>query len=167
MNRVFSLRRVAGVMAATAAFALVGCSSTRYERSVGEFVDDKVLDRRVDHALNAQPVYKYPDVHVHSYRGTVQLSGFVATEAQKQAATEIAQRVRGVAQVENAISIAPLGDMTLKNFIPGRPNDTNEVNRTATGAPARNVEVQRSGPITSGSVTNDNTRRDVNVNVNR
>lgn len=163
----FTLRRVAGVVTATAALALVGCSTTRYERSVGEFVDDKVLDRRVNHALNTQPVFKYPDVHVHSFRGIVQLSGFVATDAQKQAATEIAQRVRGVQQVENAISIAPLGDMTLKNFIPGRANDTNDVNRTATGAPARNVEVQRSGSIRSGSVTNDTIRREVDVDVNR
>ena len=135
---------------------------------MGEYVDDQVMNRRVDHALNAQPVYKYPDVHVHSYRGVVQLSGFVASDAQRQAATEIAQRVRGVAQVENAISIAPLGDMTLKNYIPGRANDTNEVNRTSAGAPARNVEVQRSQPYRGGAVTNDyESRRDVNVNVNR
>src|SRR6185503_9959823 len=90
-----ALRRVAVLATATALMAVIGCSSTRYERSMGEYVDDQTLNRRVSHALNGQPVYKYADVHVHSYRGSVQLSGFVASEAQRDAATEIAQRVRG------------------------------------------------------------------------
>lgn len=161
MKLFLPLGRVAGLLTATVSVALlVGCASSRYERTTGEFVDDQMLNRRVHHALNAQPVYKYPDVHVHSYRGVVQLSGFVATDPQRSAAAEIARRVRGVGEVENAISIAPLQDMTRYGFIPGRESDTNEVNRTSAGAPVRDVGVQ-SG---SSSSSQNNVQRTNELN---
>jgi len=147
MNRNFLSRRVAGLLAATVSLAVIGCSSTRYERSTGEFVDDQVLNRRVHYALNTQPVYKFPDVHVHSYRGVVQLSGFVASDQQKEAAVEIARRVRGVAQVENAISLAPLADTTVHDYIPGRENG--DAGRTSTGA------ATGSSGVTYGRATNE------------
>lgn len=158
MNLSQTSRRVVGLITpALMLTLLVGCSSSRYERSTGEFVDDKMLDRRVNHALNAQPVYKYPDVHVHTYRGVVQLGGFVATEQQRAAASEIARRVRGVTEVENAISIANLQDNTLQSFIPGRENDTNNVTRN-TGAPVRDVGSSRGGASSSTTTTNKNGR---------
>src|SRR5438874_608196 len=100
MKNYFSFQRMAAFAMGTAMVVMAGCASTRYERTTGEFVDDKRLIGRVKHSLNAQPVYKFPDVKVQAYRGVVQLSGFAATDAQKEAATEIARRTRGVAQVE-------------------------------------------------------------------
>lgn len=142
-------------MTATVSLAvLVGCASSRYERTTGEFVDDQLLERRVSHALGAQPVYKYPDVHVHAYRGVVQLSGFAATEPQRAAATEIARRVRGVAEVENAISLATLGDVSQRNFIPGRATETNQAQNV--GAPVRNIYSERGSA--SSTATNSATR---------
>src|SRR5687767_8901822 len=103
-----SVSGIAGLASAIAMLALVGCASSRYERSTGEYFDDKMLGNRVKHALNAQPVYKYPDVKVNTFRGVVQLSGFVASEQQREAASEIAERVRGVGEIENDIVVAPL-----------------------------------------------------------
>lgn len=106
---------------------LAGCgTNNRYERSTSEFVDDKRLGQRVKTALNAQPVYKYPDVKIQTYRGTVQLSGFVATEAQKQAATEIARQVRGVDELQNDILLAPLDQVRVRDYIPGREGTSTE-----------------------------------------
>lgn len=140
-NQVCS--RVAGGIAATMLLVTAGCMhNTTYERTTGEYFDDQQLDRRVSHALNNQPVYKFPDVHVHAYRGVVQLSGFVATEQQKAAATEIAERVRGVDRIENSITLAPLAVDTLRDYIPGRGgSDTNG----AIGAPGRNTGIQTQG----------------------
>ena len=126
--------------------AAVGCASTRYDRTAGEHWDDKRVANRVEDALNDQPVYKYSDVKVQSFRGVVQLSGFVATEAQKNAATEIAQRVRGVGTVENAILIAPLDRSTVRDYIPGR-EDANEHTQTTNGVD------RSSGTAPSGSGT--------------
>jgi hypothetical protein len=136
---------VKGLVSAVLVSSLIGCASTQYDRSTGEVLDDKALGRRVHAALSDQPVYKFPDVHVHTYRGVVQLSGFVASQAQKEAATEIAQGVRGVAEVQNAIALAPLARGTRQDFIPGRENETNTV---SVGRP------DLSTGVTTGSFTN-------------
>ena len=85
---------------------ITGCTTEqRSGRTTGEYIDDKTLNTKVRSALADNPEYKYPDVKVESFRGTVQLSGFVASAAQKTRASEIAKGVRGVQTVENKISI--------------------------------------------------------------
>ena len=83
--------------------SLTGCAGDRYNRSTGEYIDDKSLNRRVSSALSGNPEYKFGDVNVASFKGTVQLSGFVNTSAQKSRAGQIAKGVEGVKDVENNI----------------------------------------------------------------
>lgn len=85
---------------------ITGCTTEkRGGRTTGEYIDDKSLNTRVRSALDDSAEHKFPDVKVESYRGTVQLSGFVATAAQKSRAGEIAKNVRGVTDVENKITV--------------------------------------------------------------
>jgi len=93
------------VVPAVAAVGLTGCAGDRYERSTGEYIDDKSLNSRVNSALNANPEYKFGDVQVTSFRSTVQLSGFVNTADQKAKAGELARKVQGVKGVENNITV--------------------------------------------------------------
>ncbi len=87
-------------------FFHTGCTTEqRGGRSAGEYIDDKTLNSRVRSALDDSAEYKFPDVKVESFRGTVQLSGFVATMAQKNRAGEIAKTVRGVTNVDNKITV--------------------------------------------------------------
>lgn len=158
MNMTWNFQRFATLASAAGMLAVVGCASTRYDRTAGEAMDDRRLERRVYSALNAQPVYKYEDVKVNTFRGVVQLSGFAATEAQRDAATEIAKRVRGVGEVENSILIAPLQGDTAWDYVPGRDNDdestsvrANHKDRSSGGAPSGNR-------TSTGSVTNSATR---------
>jgi osmotically-inducible protein OsmY len=88
-----------------ASVGLTGCAGSRYERSTGEYIDDKALNSRVSSALDDNPDYKFSDVKVASFRGTVQLSGFVNTADQKSKAGEIAKAVQGVKGVENNITV--------------------------------------------------------------
>ena len=94
---------------ATALLALMvgvtGCHST--DRSTGQAINDKMTSFNVDRALSSDPVLKFPDVKVHVYNGTAQLSGFVDSDAQRARAAEIAAGVQGVTQVINEISIKP------------------------------------------------------------
>jgi hyperosmotically inducible protein len=88
------------------ATGVVGCApGSRYERSTGEYVDDKALNSRVRSALSDNPEYKFSDVSVTSFRGTVQLSGFVNSTDQKRKAGEIAEKVQGAKAVENNITV--------------------------------------------------------------
>jgi osmotically-inducible protein OsmY len=87
--------------------SFVGCAGDRYERSTGEYIDDKALTMRVKSALGDNPEYKFDSVNVTSFRGTVQLSGFVNTSSQKAEAGRIAKNVQNVRDVENNITVKP------------------------------------------------------------
>jgi hyperosmotically inducible protein len=84
---------------------VTGCAGNRYERSTGEYIDDKALTGRVKGALNDNEEYKFSGVDVKSFRGTVQLSGWVNTSDQKKKAGQIAQNVQGVKNVENSVLV--------------------------------------------------------------
>jgi hyperosmotically inducible protein len=94
-----------GITATTAVVSLTGCAGDRYNRSTGEYIDDKGLSSRVNSALNDNPEYKFEGVNVTTFRGTVQLSGFVNTEDQKSKAGDIAKGVQGVKDVVNNITV--------------------------------------------------------------
>ena len=86
--------------------SFTGCTTEqRSGRTTGQYIDDKTLNVKVHSALSDSAEYKFPDVNVETMRGTVQLSGFVASAAQKQRAGEIARSVNGVQNVDNRISI--------------------------------------------------------------
>jgi hyperosmotically inducible protein len=105
-NNLMSLCLAACLGIPIAATIMSGCAAgDQYSRSTGEYIDDKALTRRVNGALDDSPQYKLEDVDVKSYRGNVQLSGFVNSEEQKERAGEIARTVEGVLSVANNISI--------------------------------------------------------------
>jgi hypothetical protein len=92
------------------AIGFAGCATDNadrdsHKRTTGQYIDDKMLVQRVKSALNDSPVYKFPDVKVNTYNGTVQLTGFVETEEQKQKAQDIARNVRDVMNVQNQITL--------------------------------------------------------------
>ncbi len=93
-----------GVLAGSVT-TFTGCAGNQYDRSTGQYIDDKSLTVRVHSALSDNPDYKFSDVNVNIYRGTVQLSGFVNTMDQKSKAEEIVKGVQGVKDVENQITV--------------------------------------------------------------
>lgn len=84
---------------------LAACAGTATESSTGEFLDDTVITARVKAALVKDPMVSALDVSVESFKGAVQLSGFVKTEAQRDQAVRIANDVPGVTQVFNSIQL--------------------------------------------------------------
>ena len=107
--------RMGGMAAVSLALSLIGmtgCSSAPY-RSEAQVEQDQALALNVRDALVASPVYKYPGVRVTADRGTIELTGIVASTEQKHAAREIAERVPGVLHVDNDLTVEPL---------PGSPN---------------------------------------------
>ncbi|MBA3832908.1 MAG: BON domain-containing protein [Chthoniobacterales bacterium] len=87
--------------------ALTGCKRDPVERTSAEHQDDDKLTEQVKATFNNSPSFKFPDVQVASFKGTVQLSGFVLSDDQKQAAENLAKGVPGVVTVENKISRKP------------------------------------------------------------
>lgn len=86
-------------------FALLNCASTKKSSSTGEYVDDSVITTKVKSMLAEDAGLKTFQISVETYKGVVQLSGFVSTQAEKDKAAEIARQVKGVVGIKNNINI--------------------------------------------------------------
>jgi len=84
---------------------LTGCAGNRYTQSTGEHIDDRATSSRVRSALSADTQYKYDGVNVETFKGVVQLSGFVNSRDQKNRAGDLAKRVEGIREVANNITV--------------------------------------------------------------
>jgi hyperosmotically inducible periplasmic protein len=105
----FSTAQVLGLAFCLGALPLAtmvtGCAGDKYHQSTGEAIDDKGVSTRVKSALSNDAQYKYDGVEVTTFKGTVQLSGFVDTSAQKSRAADLAKGVEGVKDLENNITV--------------------------------------------------------------
>jgi hyperosmotically inducible periplasmic protein len=93
------------VILAIAAASLAACTATRTQKTAGEQIDDTVITTKVKAALVADPDTKARQIDVETFRGTVQLNGYVDSAEAKAAATRVAQSVEGVQQVSNNLSV--------------------------------------------------------------
>jgi osmotically-inducible protein OsmY len=99
-------KRVAtALFTATVAFTIVGCTSTPHRESTGEYVDDSVVTGKVKAAIFNEPSLKATEINVETYKGDVQLSGFVAQAQDAQKAAEVARGIKGVNSVKNDIRV--------------------------------------------------------------
>lgn len=81
--------------------ALAACAATPQRESTGEFIDDSVLTTKVKAVLLHDPAVSGLAVNVETFKGVVQLSGFVKSAAERDKAAELARAVPGVKQVKN------------------------------------------------------------------
>ncbi len=94
---------------ASVPFALTtGCAVAQHRETVRENVDDKTITAKIKSSLYADPLVKGSEVNVTTFRGEVQLSGFVENQAQKDRAGEIARQSKGVINVRNDL-VVPTG----------------------------------------------------------
>ena len=85
--------------------AFVACASTSKQESTGEYVDDSVITTKVKSLLAADDFLKSFEIGVETYKGTVQLSGFVDSQKAIDKAVEITRSVNGVKSVKNNLSV--------------------------------------------------------------
>ena len=83
----------------------VSCASTPKQESTGEYVDDSVITTKVKSLLAADDFLKSFDISVETYKGTVQLSGFVSSRAAVDKAIQITHSVGGVKSVKNSLIV--------------------------------------------------------------
>lgn len=84
---------------------VVGCASTAKQESTGQYIDNSTITLKVKSKLAADPdISSYP-ITVNSYKGVVQLSGFVDSYKQDLKAVSIAKSVPGVTGVQDSLII--------------------------------------------------------------
>ena len=81
------------------------CASTPTRESTGEYIDDSVITTKVKYLLAADDFLKSFQISVETYKGAVQLSGFVGSEKAVDKAGQIARSVKGVTSVKNDLIV--------------------------------------------------------------
>lgn len=84
---------------------LSACAPSATHRGTGEYIDDAAITTRVKSAFAADPQVKATEVQVETYKGTVQLSGFVDSSESAARAAQLARDIPGVRQVQNSMVI--------------------------------------------------------------
>jgi osmotically-inducible protein OsmY len=85
--------------------AFVACASTSKQEGAGEYVDDSVITSKVKSLLAADDFLKSFQISVETYKGIVQLSGFVDSQSAVKKAGQIARGVEGVKSVKNNLNV--------------------------------------------------------------
>jgi osmotically-inducible protein OsmY len=96
-----SANRFAAFFCAVLLASLLGCAGTSTKEGTGEYVDDTVITTKVKAAIFNEPTLKSAQINVETFKGAVQLSGFVRSRADINKAVEVARGVAGVTSVKN------------------------------------------------------------------
>ncbi|MET3119905.1 osmotically-inducible protein OsmY [Undibacterium sp. GrIS 1.8] len=98
-------KRFATALLSFALIAVAGCASTQKSEGTGEYVDDTVITTKVKAAILNEPMLKSREINVESFKGIVQLSGFVSSQADINKAVEVTSGVKGVKSVKNDMHV--------------------------------------------------------------
>lgn len=100
-----TIKRFATFFFAMALASILGCASTPTQEGTGEYVDDTVITTKVKSAIFGEPTLKSTEIKVETFKGVVQLSGFVSSAAAENKAVELARSVKGVKSVKDDMRI--------------------------------------------------------------
>jgi osmotically-inducible protein OsmY len=85
--------------------SFLGCAPTAKQSGTGEYIDDTVITTKVKAAIFNEPTLKSAEINVETFKGVVQLSGFVSSQTHANKAVEVARKVGGVKSVKNDMRI--------------------------------------------------------------
>ena len=106
MNTTYGMGRLLVLIAmALLPVLLPGCAATATHESTGQYIDDAAITTKVKAALVKAPEVSATAITVETYKGNVQLSGFVDDEAQRARAAAVAGSIKGVQRVTNDLQI--------------------------------------------------------------
>ena len=91
------LKSLFAIITAVLFATLLGCASTSTKEGTGEYIDDSVITTKVKAAVLNEPTLKVAEINVETFKGVVQLSGFVKDAADVSKAAEVARNVKGAA----------------------------------------------------------------------
>ena len=96
-----SIKRFRVLFVAAMLASAAGCAGTPQKEATGEYVDDTLITTKVKAAILNNPALKVAEINVETFKGTVQLSGFVRSQDAMNEAVRVASGVKGVKSVSN------------------------------------------------------------------
>jgi osmotically-inducible protein OsmY len=85
--------------------SLLGCASTATKEGTGEYIDDSVITTKVKAEIFKDDSLKSSEINVETFKGVVQLSGFVNSQEDINRAVDVARTVKGVTDVKNDMRV--------------------------------------------------------------
>ena len=102
---MYPIRAFAALTATLVLMATFGCAATRTHEGTGQYVDDSVITTKVKAAVLREPRLKVSEINVETFKGVVQLSGFVSSPADIKSAIRVASAVDGVKSAKNDMQL--------------------------------------------------------------
>jgi osmotically-inducible protein OsmY len=99
------IKTLATFFAAVVLMATLGCAATRTHEGTGQYVDDSAITTKVKAAILGEPGLKVSEINVETFKGVVQLSGFVSSRDDVRSAVRVASAVTGVKSVKNDMTV--------------------------------------------------------------
>ena len=99
------LKRFCALFLAVVFVSALGCAGSATQESTGEYITDSWITTKVKASLAEDPQVKATEVNVETFKGAVQLSGFVSSSAAMQQALRITNSIKGVTSVKNDMRI--------------------------------------------------------------
>jgi osmotically-inducible protein OsmY len=104
-SKMKDMKKLTGIVAAVLLATTLGCASTYKQASTGEYIDDSVITGKVKAAVFDDPALKSAEINVETFKGIVQMSGFVSSQADINKAVTLARGVKGVTEVKNDMQV--------------------------------------------------------------
>ena len=102
---MYAIKTLTALTAALVLMATLGCAATRAHEATGQYVDDSVITSKVKAAVLHEPDLKVSEINVETFKGVVQLSGFVSSREDIKSAIRVASAVDGVKSVKNDMQL--------------------------------------------------------------
>lgn len=99
------MKNLSSVIFVVALALISGCASTNKQEGMGEYIDDSIITARVKAAILGEETLSVAEINVETFKGVVQLSGFVSSAADEKKAIEVARGVSGVKSVTDAMQL--------------------------------------------------------------
>ena len=96
---------ITAVFLAVTVVSVVACGSTPKQEGTGQYIDDSVITTKVKAAILDEPTLKVAEINVETFKGIVQLSGFVSSRTAANRAVEVARGIEGVKSVKDDMRI--------------------------------------------------------------
>lgn len=103
MNPIRSI--FASLLAVLLLTTVIGCAGSATQESTGEYIDDTWITTKVKASLVDDPTVKAREVNVETFKGVVQLSGFIESQEAMDRAVAVASSIQGVTSVRNDMTI--------------------------------------------------------------
>ena len=100
-----NFKHLISLLAILSTASLIGCASTAKTEGTGEYIDDTVITTKVKAAILEQKGLKSAEINVETFKGIVQLSGFVSSKESVDLAMVTARGVKGVTSVKNDMRV--------------------------------------------------------------